>query len=89
MEDRGQEGNFRLTNATAYDVTDINQPALYRWDSGEPNNIDNHEHCVHIFSHKGQIALNDYHCDMDYYKYDSKPPMHGLCEIITYKCIPS
>ena len=89
MNDRGQEGNFRLTNGTAYDVTDVNQPALYRWKSGEPNNIENNENCVHIFSRDG-TTINDYQCDKDFYNYNSiKLPLYGLCELITYKCVPS
>ena len=72
-----------------YDATNLNQTALYRWKSGEPNNLNNVEDCVHIFARSGQISLNDYECDKDYYKYDSKPPMYGLCEIVSYKCIPS
>ena len=92
MNDRGQKGNFRLTNGSSYDVTDINEPALYRWLSGEPNNSDLinglGENCVLIETRSGSksIGLNDQQCEIsgaggiDYY---------GLCEIITYKCVPS
>ena len=90
MNDRGQEGNFRLVNGTAYDVTDINQPALYRWHSGEPNNSDKYgevgEDCVLIAlsnNDLGIIGLNDSPCDL------SRSSFYGLCEILSYKCIPN
>ena len=86
MNDRGNEGNFRLVNGTAYDVTDINQPALYRWHNGEPSNspgisdipgID--EDCVHIGGVPGGvIGLNDYPCHMDYWYNDSSIEFYGL-----------
>ena len=96
MNDRGQEGNFRLINGTAYDVTDMNQPALYRWHSVEPSNsqgvsdipgID--EDCVQINTGPEYIGLNDYPCHMDYWYNNKSTEFYGLCEIITYKCIPS
>ena len=97
MNDRGNEGNFRLVNGTAYDVTDINQPALYRWRSSQPDNhagvsdipgVD--EDCVHISGVGGdQIGLNDWPCHMDYHKIDKSIEFYGLCEILTYKCVPS
>jgi len=99
LNDRGNEGNFRLVNGTAYDVTDVNQPALYRWRSDEPNNspdasditgID--EDCVHIHINAVSgdvIGLNDYPCHMDYWYTDSSIEFYGLCEILNYRCIPS
>jgi len=98
MNDRGQDGDFRLTNGTSYDATDMSELALYRWHYGQPDN-DQHvsdisgidEDCVHIirgFS-DGEISLNDYPCNMDYWHDDASQKFYGLCEIITYKCAPS
>ena len=96
LNDRGQEGNYRLINGTSYDVTDLDQPALYRWHSDQPDNaldqsdipgID--EDCIHIKGEPGkEIGLNDSPCHMDGYPKVTKL-FFGLCEIITYKCIPS
>ena len=41
MNDRGQDGNFRLINGTSYDVTDMSEIALYRWQSSQPDNNPN------------------------------------------------
>ena len=94
MNDRGNEGNYRLINGSAYDVTDLSQPALYRWYGSQPDNhsgmsdipgID--EDCVHIQGTSGgEIGLNDYPCHMDYY---GSYEYYGLCETLTYKCVPS
>ena len=93
LNDRGQEGDFRLLNGTHYDVTDISQPALYRWHSTEPNNkfdeFGTDENCVLISNGGGNIGLNDYPCDKDYWVHDTSIRMYGLCEISTYICIPS
>ena len=96
MNDRGQEGNYRLINGTAYDVTDLSQPALYRWYSSQPDNSLNQsdipgidEDCIHILGKPGsEIGLNDYPCHMDQFNID-KLNFYGLCEILTYKCVPS
>ena len=90
LNDKGQENNFRLTNGSAYNPTNNDQPALYRWKQGEPNDAQNNEDCAIIFKESGVTFLNDFQCDKDYYSIiASNPPMHGLCEITTYKCIPS
>ena len=90
MNDRGKEGNFRLLNGTAYDVTETSQPALYMWEKGEPNNqpgssdisgLD--EDCVHV---GGGLALNDYPCNMDYWIHDTSILLYGLCEIKVLDC---
>ena len=92
MNDTGQEGNYRLINGTAYDVTNLNQPALYKWHSNQPDNAldqsDVGENCIQIYGKPGsEIGLNDYPCNLDHngnlYK------LYGICEILTYKCIPS
>ena len=97
MNDRGQQGNFRLVNGTAYDVTNTSQPALYRWLDGEPNNKGEHgaeEDCVHIKKiSTGKIGLNDAVCNgyitdiTDTYdgRYRLRSYLYGLCEIPTYK----
>ena len=92
LNDRGQEGDYRLLNGTHYDVTDMSQPALYRWHSTEPNNkydeLGTDENCVSIIIGGGNIGLNDYPCDKDVWVHDNSIKMYGLCEISTYKCIP-
>ena len=93
LNDRGQEGDFRLLNGTHYDVTDMNKPALYRWHVGEPTNKYNElvieENCVIVFKNSDEyIGLNDYPCDIEPWNYDKSIKMLGLCEILTYKCIP-
>ena len=91
LNDRGQEGNFRLLNGTHYDVTDMGQPAQYRWHSVEPNNAVSNgfdEDCVSINLWGELVGLNDYSCDKDYWINKASIKMYGLCEILTYKCIP-
>ena len=95
LNDRGQEGNYRLINGTAYDVTDLDQPALYRYTVGQPDNSPNQsdipgidEDCVHIWKSGSEIGLNDFPCHMGYSK-NNLVEFYGLCEIFTNKCVPS
>ena len=90
MNDRGQEGNFRLINGSAYDVTDLSQPALYKWLTPEPNNAVHDdgmdEDCVQIYPMSDVIGLNDNNCHKEN---EGNFPYYGLCEILSFKCIPT
>ena len=72
LNDRAEEGNFRLMNGTFYKVK---KGSLYYWRWDEPNNSgvdDVQEDCVQIRHVGSKPGLNDADCDEEFY---------GLCEI--------
>jgi len=60
LTDLAEESKFRsLTTGKLKDTYPL-------WNSGEPNNLKNAEHCAHLMYNDNRYVINDYACNKEY-----------------------
>jgi hypothetical protein len=61
VNDIGNEGTFTNYN----DIRKVVKQFI-KWDSGQPNNLNGDENCVHVYTYSNILAYNDFPCYLYY-----------------------